>query len=124
MIEYLLHVLAHSAKEKLNEGNELYEKKREEERKKRVAENQPRIAAILKDCEMAVLIASRKPGTTLKTLKWDADIDYKKMCLYLKDKGYPYIQPLDMKMIFTFDPISFLAQCACDRICDKLKIEH
>ena len=49
MIEYLLHILAHSAKEKLNEGNELYEKKREEERKKRVAENQPRIAAILKD---------------------------------------------------------------------------
>lgn len=84
----------------------------------------PRIAAILKDCEMAVLIASRKPDTTLKTLKWDADIDYKKMCLYLKDKGYPYIQPLDMKMVATFETTSFLAQCACDRICDKLKIEH
>lgn len=34
MIEHLLHAFAHVAEEKLNEGNELYEKKREEELKK------------------------------------------------------------------------------------------
>ena len=124
MIEHLIHAVFHATQEGINEEQDAYYKRKEQERKLRIQANQPKIKAILKDCESAVLLAAKNHNVSLRTKKWDANIDYHKMCQILKDKGYPQLNPLDMKLIFTFDPISLLAECACDRICDRLKIEH
>lgn len=124
MIEHLIHAVFHAIQEDSNKKQEAYYERKELERKNRVKANQPKIKAILKDCESAVLYAARNPNATLNMKKWDADIDYRKMCQYLKGLGYPSVSPLDMKLVATLSPISFLAEMACDRICNSLKIER
>lgn len=124
MIEHILHAIAHGVQEHYSEENIQERKRKEIEHKAAVVKNKPQIDAIMKDCESAVLLAARNHNVSLRTKKWDADIDYHKMCQFLKDKGYPQLSPLDMRLVFAFDPISFLAECACDRICDELNIEH
>ena len=127
MIEHILHAIAHAVEEHYSEENIQKRKQEEIKHKKTVEKNKPQINAIRKDCEAAVLYASRKSGVTLNTQKNKADIDLEKMAQYLIRHGYPNIYTWDFKAIAalsTLSPIKELAQAACDSICDELKIEH
>ena len=127
MIEHILHAIAHAVEEHYSEENIQKRKQEEIEHKLAVKNNKPKIDAIKKDCEAAVLYAARAHDVSLNTQKNKADIDLEKMAQYLIRHGYPNIYTWDFKAIAalsTLSPIKELAQAACDSICDELKIEH
>lgn len=127
MIEHILHAIAHAVEEHYSEENIKKRKQREIEHKLAVKNNKPKIDAIKKDCEAAVLYASRKRGVTLNTQKNKADIDLEKMAQYLIRHGYPNIYTWDFKAIAalsTLSPIKDFAEATCEIICGELNIEH
>lgn len=127
MIEHLLHAIFHAVEEHYSDENIKKRKQEEIEHKRIVEKNKPRIDAIKKDCEAAVLYAARAHGVTLNTQKNKADIDLEKMTRYLNRLGYPNIYSWDFKTsaaLCSFSPIKEFAEAACDSICYELNIEH
>lgn len=127
MIEHILHAICHAVEEHYSEENIQKRKQNEIEHKTTVEKNKPKIDAIKKDCEVAVLYAARAHGVTLNTQKYKADIDLEKMTQYLNRLGYPNIYSWDFKAsaaLCTLDSIKEFAEVVCHRICDELNIEH
>lgn len=124
MIEHLIHAalhkLAEDSVEKLTEesGGTATQKVAEKE-KKEIEEQKMKI---LQDCRRAVLLCSKNKSATLQTKKWDCEIDYPLLVDTLVAWGYPKLWVLDIKTVASWEPVSFLAKCISDRICDKWKI--
>ena len=59
MIEHILHAIAHAVEEHYSEENIQKRKQKEIEHKLAVKNNKPKIDAIKKDCEAAVLYAAK-----------------------------------------------------------------
>lgn len=127
MIEHILHAIAHGVQEHYSEENIQKRKQKEIEHKAAVAKNKPKIDAIKKDCEAAVLYAARAHDVSLITQKNKADIDLESMTQYLIRLGYPNIYSWVFKAsaaLFTLSSIKDFAEATCEIICDELNIEH
>ena len=119
MIEHILHAIAHAVEEHYSEENIQKRKQKEIEHKLAVKNNKPKIDAIKKDCEAAVLYAARAHDVSLNTQKNKADIDLEKMAQYLgmdilistlgiSKQSQPYLLFLRLKSLHRRHVIAFV----------------